>query len=118
VTQTKGLLEKYRFVKHDYHMPAVARKPQSRPLLTRITDTDRNLICRAAKAEGRSLAAFILVHSRAAAQRVLEKRDDTIVLSKEQSRRFVAALLAPARRVPPALRAASLDYRKRVVNPL
>jgi uncharacterized protein (DUF1778 family) len=105
------------FVAHIELMTAVARRPKTQRLVARVSGTDKELLKRAAKLDGRSMATFVLLHAREAAQRIIGERDN-IRLDAEQSRRFVASLLAEPRPVPPVLREASRSYRKRVVNPL
>ena len=86
-------------------MPTVVREPKNRRFVARVTDADRQLFQQAATLEGRSMAAFVMIHSREVAHQVIE-HSNQIHLDAAQSRRFVEALLAPPRPPTPALQRA------------
>ena len=86
---------------HIRPMPAAAKPRKSDRLVARLTPEDKALLERAAGMEGRSVAAFVVSHVRAAAEKVV-RENEVIRLTAKESRRFVAALLAPPR--PPTKR--------------
>jgi len=98
-------------------MPTVVREPKNRRFVARVTDADRQLLQQAATIEGRSMAMFVIMHGREAAQQVIQQNNQ-IHLDAAQSRRFVEALLAPPRPPTPALLAAMRAYRKMVKSDL
>lgn len=86
-------------------MPATATLRRSNRLVARVTSEDKALLERAAGLEGCSVAVFVLSHVRAAAQEVVQ-RHDTVKLNQEESKRFVNALLGPAKAPNKRVRAA------------
>ena len=66
-------------------------------LVARVSGTDKAIIVRAAALAGQSVGGFMVAQARKAALETLETHE-RIVLSSEQSRRFVEALLTK----PPA----------------
>ena len=83
------------------HMQVAIRERKSDRLVARVSRKDKELFERAAALEGRSMGAFVVSHVRAAAAKVVQGRE-TIHLNQQESRRFIKALLAPAR--PPTKR--------------
>lgn len=84
-------------------------------LVARITPEDKLLITRAATLVGQSVGSFVLAQARKAALRELDARE-RIQLNTGQSRRFVEALLGPARKPSAAVSGAYADYRATVVE--
>ena len=82
-------------------MAIATKSRKSDRLVARLTPEDKALLERAAGMEGRSVAAFVVSHVRAAAEKVV-RENEVIRLTAKESRRFVAALLAPPR--PPTKR--------------
>jgi uncharacterized protein (DUF1778 family) len=83
-------------------MPTLAqRRTKKERLVARVSAEDKLIISRAAAISGQSMGSFIVAEARKAAEQRIEARE-RIVLNAEQSRRFVEALLAPAR--PPTKR--------------
>jgi uncharacterized protein (DUF1778 family) len=99
------------------HIAAVAettsRSSKAERLVARVSSDDKRTIERAAALSGQSVTSFVIAHARDAAERTLE-RHDRIRLNAEESRRFVESLLAPARKVPKAVKDAFDDYRQTV----
>ncbi len=85
--------------------------------VARISADDKTIITRAAALTGQSVGSFVLAQARKAALETLEARE-RIALNAAQSRRFVEALLAPARPPSPALLEAARAYRARVKSDL
>ncbi len=101
-------------------MPTLAkqhRSPKGERLVARISRDDKAIIARAAALAGQSVGGFVLAQARKAALHTIEARE-RIVLSAAQSRRFVEALLAPARPPSPALLEAARAYRGAVKSDL
>ncbi len=98
-------------------MQSVAKEPKNRRFVARVTEADRQLFEQAASIEGRSMATFVITHSREVARQVIQ-HSNQIHLDAAQSRRFVEALLAPPRPPTPALLAAIQAYRKTVRSDL
>ena len=84
-------------------------------LVARITPEDKLLITRAATLVGQSVGSFVLTQARKAALTEIQTRE-RILLNAGQSRRFVEALLGPARRPPAAVTGAYADYRATVTE--
>ncbi len=74
----------------------------------RITPAQKALFQQAAQMEGRSVTDFVISSAEERAERVMREAQ-TIALSPEDSRRFVAALLEPSE-PNDYLRAAMVDY--------
>ncbi len=95
------------------------RLPRNSRLVARISREDKDVIARAAALKGESVANFVIGEARAAAVRLVEEQNE-IRLNAEESRRLVAALLAPARSPARAFKEALKLYRSTVdsdVNP-
>ena len=82
-------------------MQVNAREYKSDRLVARVTAKDKALLERAAALVGCSVGAFVISNGRAAAEKVVQDHE-MIRLNREESRRFIKALLAPPR--PPAKR--------------
>ena len=99
------------------HIAGVAsptsRSPKAERLVARVSPDDKRTIERAAVLSGQSVASFVIAHAREAAEKALE-RHERIRLNSEDSKRFVEGLLAPARKVPKAVKDAFEDYRQTV----
>ncbi|MCX6937576.1 MAG: DUF1778 domain-containing protein [Verrucomicrobia bacterium] len=77
-------------------MPTLVKTPKVAKggrLVARVSSADKAVITRAASLAGQSVGSFVVAQARKAALETLETHD-RIVLSTEQSRRFVEALLA------------------------
>lgn len=102
---------------NEAHISAVAgttsKSPKAERLVARVSPDDKRTIERAAALSGQSVASFVIAHARDAAEKALE-RHDRIRLNADDSRRFVESLLAPARKVPKAVKDAFEDYRQTV----
>ncbi|MGD0650277.1 MAG: DUF1778 domain-containing protein [Verrucomicrobiia bacterium] len=94
-------------------MPITKGKPKSQRFVARVSGEDKQLFQRAAILEGRSMATFVIVHAREAAERLLSERQ-VIRLNEADSRRFVETLLAPPRPPTAALKRAMARYRRDV----
>ena len=94
------------------------RRPQKRErLVARVTAEDKAIISQAAAIAGQSVGSFILSEARKAAVQTLEPRQ-RILLNAAQSRRLVAALLAPPRPPTPRMIAAMRAYKATVKSDL
>jgi uncharacterized protein (DUF1778 family) len=96
-------------------MPSATAERKSGRLVARVTPADKALLERAALLEGCSLGRFVVVHSRAAAQKLVRARE-TIRLNARESRRFVEALLAPPRPPTRRFKEALALYRDTVIE--
>lgn len=96
-------------------MRTPAKERKSRRFVAHVTEADTQLFRQVAMIEGRSMATFVIMHSREAARQVI-RQSDQIQLDAEQSRRFVEALLAPPRPPTPALKRAMVRYRRDVTS--
>ncbi len=79
-----------------YRMPTLVKTnkvAKSGRLVARVSSADKAVIMKAATLAGQSVGSFVVTQARKAALETLETHD-RIVLSTEQSRRFVEALLA------------------------
>lgn len=94
-------------------MPATLKALKSQRFVARVTAADKQLFRKAAAIEGRSLAKFIIAHTREIARQVVAQNRQ-IQLDAAQSRQFVEALLAPPRPPAAALKQAIVRYRERV----
>src|SRR5579862_2256576 len=94
------------------------RKSQKRErLVARVTADDKAVITHAATLLGQPVGSFIVAEARKAALQTIETRE-RIVLNAAQSRRFVAALLAPPRKPTPRMIAAMKAYKATVKSDL
>ena len=100
---------------HIPRMPAAAKSRKSDRLVARLTPEDKALLERAAGMEGRSVAAFVVSHVRAAAEKVV-RENEVIRLTAGESRRFVAALLAPPRPATKRMQKALALHRETVTE--
>jgi uncharacterized protein (DUF1778 family) len=92
---------------------ATLKEPKSQRFVARVTVADKELFRKAAAIEGRSLAKFIIAHTREVACQVIAQSQQT-QLDAVQSRKFVEALLAPPRPPTAALEQAVDHYRRQV----
>ena len=92
--------------------PSILKQKTER-LAVSVCSDDKRRIERAAALSGQSLSSFVVGHARDAAERIVE-RHGRIRLNAEDSKRFVEGLLAPARKVPKAVKDAFEDYRQTV----
>ncbi len=92
--------------------PSISNRKTER-LAVRVSSDHKRMIERAAALSGQSVASFVIGHSREAAERIV-KRNARMRLNAEESKRFVDGLLAPARKVPKAVKDAFEDYRQTV----
>jgi len=98
-------------------VPATLKEPKKQRFVARITEADKLLFREAAAIEGRSLAKFMIAHTREAARQVVAQSQQ-IQLDAAQSRQFVEALLAPPRPPTAAMRESIRAYRKSVKSDL
>ena len=96
-------------------MSAATEEKKTERLVARVSPGDKALLERAASLEGRSRASFTVEHLVTHAREVIEQRE-VIRLNEDQTRRFVAALMAPPRKPTPEFRAALRDYRENVIS--
>ena len=96
-------------------MPAMVKERKSQRFVARVTEADKRLFQQAAMIEGRSMATFIITHSREVARKIVSQRHQ-IQLDAGQSRRLVEALLAPPRKPAIALKKALARYRRQVTE--
>jgi len=96
-------------------MPVAIRERKSNRLVARVTPEDKALFERAAVLKGCSVGAFIVANVRTAAERVVYQHE-TIRLNREESRRFVKALLAPPRSPTKRFKEALKSYRNSVIE--
>jgi uncharacterized protein (DUF1778 family) len=94
-------------------MATATKSRKSDRLVARLTPHDKALLERAAGLEGCSVAAFVVSHVRAAAEKVVQD-NEVIRLTAKESRRFVEALLAPPRRPTKRMQNALALYRATV----
>lgn len=94
-------------------MVTTAAHRKSDRLVARVTPEDKVLLERAAVLKGCSVGTFVVLHVRAAAEKVVEEHE-TIRLNVKQSQHFVEALLAPPRRPTKRMREALALYHKTV----
>jgi uncharacterized protein (DUF1778 family) len=97
---------------HGMPRPSISKRKTER-LAVRVSSDDKRRIERAAALSGQSVSSFMGGHARDAAERMVE-RHDRIRLNAEESKRFVEGLLAPARKVPKAVKDAFKDYQQTV----
>jgi len=92
------------------------KKRAKKPAICRPGDGGgQQLFQKAATIEGRSMATFVITHSREVARQVINQ-SNLIQLDAAQSRRFVEALLAPPRPPTAALKRAMARYRRDVTS--
>jgi uncharacterized protein (DUF1778 family) len=92
------------------------RKSQKRErLVARVTADDKAVITHAAVLLGQPVGSFIVAEARKAALQTIETRE-RIILNAAQSRRFVAALLAPPRPPTARMKRALKLYRETVIS--
>ena len=96
-------------------MPVTAPTRRSNRLVARVTQEDKALLERAAGLKGCSVTTFVITHVRAAAQEIVREHD-IIRLNQAESRRFVAALLAPPKPPTKRMREALALYRSQVTE--
>lgn len=96
-------------------MSAVATSRRSNRLVARVTPEDKALLERAAGLKGCSVTTFVISHIRAAAEEIV-RQHDTIRLNQTESRRFVAALLAPTKAPTKRMREALALHRRTVTE--
>jgi uncharacterized protein (DUF1778 family) len=84
-------------------------------LVARVTRADKALIERGAAVAGQSVANFVIAHARSAAETLI-REEGVIRLTAEESRRLVAALLAPTTPPTAALRKSLKRYREWVIS--
>jgi len=96
-------------------MPVAIRERKSNRLVARVTPEDKALFERAAVLEGCSVGAFIVANVRSAAEKIVHQHE-TIRLNREESFRFVKALLAPPQRPTARFKTALRSYRKAVIE--
>jgi uncharacterized protein (DUF1778 family) len=102
-------------VAHISSVPATRTKPtRTDRLVARISPNDKALLERAATLEGSSLATFVISHVRTAAAEVI-RRHETIQLNREESERFIKALVAPPGKTPARL-AEALELHRQTVK--
>ncbi len=89
--------------------------PRSSRLVARLSEEDTALLEHAASLEGCSVAAFVVSRVREAATEVV-KRHETVRLNQAESRRFVAALLAPPKAPTKRMKAALALHRGSVTE--
>jgi uncharacterized protein (DUF1778 family) len=85
-------------------LPRTKRREDAKPgrFQARISERQRELFQRAAAIEGRSVTDFVLAHAQEAAQHAIE-RESVLVLNKQDSEAFLAALLSPEPPTPEVL---------------
>jgi uncharacterized protein (DUF1778 family) len=96
-------------------MQITAKDRKTQRVVARVSVPDKLLFQKAASVEGRSLATFVIVHAREAAERALSQRQ-FIRLHEKESRQFVEALLAPPRNPASSLKQAIKRYRRQVTE--
>ena len=93
------------------------RAAKSTRLVARISPQDKAVIARAAALSGASVADFVVNQARMAATRLVEEHS-LIRLNVEESRRLMAALLAPPRPATASMKRALKQYKKSVISDL
>lgn len=94
-------------------MPLAPKERREERLVARVSESDKQLLVRAAALESMSVATFVITHARNVARRIVADSDE-IKLDADQSRRLVDALLKPVATVPKRLQKAANEHRKRV----
>lgn len=110
----KGI-DLWHIAAHISWMAIASKHRKSDRLVARVTPKDKALLERAAVLEGCSVGMFVVLHARAAAEKVVHEHE-TIRLNVEESRRFVQALLAPPRPPTKAFQRALKLYRESVIS--
>jgi uncharacterized protein (DUF1778 family) len=90
-------------------------KAKDTRLFARVSSADKRLIEKAAALKGQSVGAFVITQARNAASELIEEHS-LIKLNREESRRFVKALLAPPRPPTEAMKRALKVYRETVIS--
>ena len=98
-------------------VPVNATEQKSERFVARVTRGDKRIFQQAASLEGRSMATFVIAHARQAAEEIIARRN-VIRLNAQESRRFVATLLAPPQPPTPRMLESIRLYRKRVKSDL
>jgi uncharacterized protein (DUF1778 family) len=98
-------------------MAVRTKEQKAERFVARVTREDKRIFQEAASLEGRSMATFVIVHAREAAEETIARRK-VIHLNAEDSRRFVEAVLAPPRPPTPAMIESIRLYRKSVKSDL
>jgi uncharacterized protein (DUF1778 family) len=96
-------------------MQTMTKDRKTQRLVARVSAPDKLLFQKAASVEGRSLATFVIVHAREAAERTISHRQ-FIRLNERESRRFVETVLALPRKPAPSLKQAIKRYRRQVTE--
>ena len=96
-------------------MLVATRGNKSDRIVARVTAQDKALLESAAVLEGCSVGAFVISNVRAAAEKVVQGHE-MIRLNREESRRFIKALLAPPRPPTKRFKVALQMYRKTVIE--
>jgi uncharacterized protein (DUF1778 family) len=96
-------------------VPVKTAEKKSERFVARVTRGDKRILQQAASLEGRSMATFVIVHARTAAEEIIARRN-VIRLNAEDSGRFVEALLAPPRPPTPRLKRALKLHRRTVIS--
>ena len=91
------------------------KEQKSQRFVARVTREDKRIFQEAASLEGRSMATFVIVHAREAAEEIIAHRR-VIRLNTKDSRRFVEALLAPPRPPTKHMKEAMKLYRETVIS--
>ena len=84
-------------------------------LVARISPSEKALIERAAKLEGRKVAPFAVTHLVNRARKIIQEAE-SIRLNEEESRKFVEMLLAPPRKATSEFKKAYRACRDTVVS--
>jgi len=94
-------------------MPVITKSQKAERFVARVTREDKQIFQEAAALEGRSMATFVILHAREAAEETIARRN-VIRLNAADSRRFVEALLAPPRPPTARMKRALKLYRETV----
>lgn len=97
------------------NMAALSTTRRSSRLVARLSEEDKALLEQAAGLEGCSVAAFVVTRVREAALEVVQ-RHETVKLNQTESRRFVAALLAPPKAPTKRMKAGLALHRNSVTE--
>jgi uncharacterized protein (DUF1778 family) len=96
-------------------MPVRTKEQKAERFVARVTREDKRIFQEAASLEGRSMATFVIVHAREAAEEIIARRK-VVHLNAEDSRRFVEALLAPPRPPTARMKRAMKLYRATIIS--
>jgi uncharacterized protein (DUF1778 family) len=86
-------------------LDAVICRYNTKRLVAHISPSEKALIERAAKLEGRKVAPFAVTQLAKRARKIIQEAE-SIRLNEEESRKFIETLLAPARKPTSAFRKA------------